>query len=286
MNEQPFSIAIDGGVLHGHRGDGDGLPALLLHGGPGIPDYLDALAAELAPLCSTIRYTQRGTPPSSRVPPYSVETHMGDALAVLDAFEIERAWAVGHSWGGQLALHLAVAHPERLVGIVCIDPLGAFPVFDEYVANFRARIPADEWERVEALDERSEDRSLDAAERQRAGLECHHLLWPHYFADPASAGPDYLDRIGVECHDQTTDSVKAHFERGTLADGLPSCELRALFVHGAADPLPLRCSTETAALMPNASVELLPDCGHFPWLEQPDSVARQVGSLGLEAVER
>lgn len=50
---------------------------------------------------------------------------MADAIAVLDQLGIDRAWAVGHSWGGHLALHLAVSRPDRLLGVVCIDALGA-----------------------------------------------------------------------------------------------------------------------------------------------------------------
>jgi proline iminopeptidase len=271
--EEPFEISVDGVVLAGMRG-GSGSAALLLHGGPGIPDYTGPLAAELAPLVTTIRYTQRGIEPSYPGPPYSVEVHAADALAVLDGHGIERAWLIGHSWGGQLALHLAVSHPERLLGIVCIDPLGAqSDTLDEYRQNFRTRMTAEEWASVEELDARSEDADVSVPERERAALECHHLLWPHYFADPSVAGPDYLNRLGVECADQTSGSIKEHFERRTLAEGLPSVRLPALFVHGENDPLPVRCSTETAALMHDATVELISRCGHFPWLERPGAVA-------------
>ena len=253
---------------------GSGPAALLLHGGPGIPDYTGPLAAELAPLVTTIRYTQRGIEPSDPGPPYSVEVHAADALAVLDEHGIDRAWVVGHSWGGQLALHLALSHPGRLRGIACIDPLGAqSDTLDEYKRNFRARMTADDWASVEELDARSEDAELSVSERERAALECHHLLWPHYFADPGIAGPDYLSHYGVECGEQTSASVKDHFERRTLADGLPSVRIPALFVHGEDDPLPVRCSTETAALMQDATVELVAGCGHFPWLERPGAVA-------------
>jgi pimeloyl-ACP methyl ester carboxylesterase len=94
-------------VLQGHHG-GEGAPALLLHGGAAVPDYMGGCAQLLDGLFETIRYTQRGTPPSEGGPPYTIEAHMADALAVLDLFELERAWAIGDSRGGQLALHLLV----------------------------------------------------------------------------------------------------------------------------------------------------------------------------------
>ena len=117
MTEIPFEVPIPGGVLRGHRAEG-GSPALLLHGGAAVPDYMEGCAAELAGLFSTMRYTQRGTPPSGGRPPYTIETHLADALAVLDSLGVEQAWALGHSWGGHLALHLLVAHPGRLRSIV------------------------------------------------------------------------------------------------------------------------------------------------------------------------
>jgi proline iminopeptidase len=279
VEERQFELSVHGCRLRGAAG-GSGPGALLLHGGPGIPDYTAPLAAELAPLVSTLRYTQRGVDPSDAGPPYSVEVHIRDAIAVLDAHGIDRAWVIGHSWGGQLALHLVVAHPERLLGIVCIDPVGINgDALEEFVQNFATRVPAEDWSRVEELGSRSDDADLSVDERERAALESHHLIWPYYFADPSVAGPDYLTRYGVECAAQTDASVKEHFERRTLVNGLPSARLPALFVHGKDDPLPVRCSTETAALMLDATVELVQDCGHFPWLERPGAVADAVGRL-------
>jgi pimeloyl-ACP methyl ester carboxylesterase len=279
VEERQFEVSVDGCRLRGSAG-GSGPAALLLHGGPGVPDYTAPLAAELALFVTAVRYTQRGVGPSDAGPPYSVEVHTRDAIAVLDANRIDRAWAVGHSWGGQLALHLAVAHPKRLLGIVCIDPLGASgDPLEEFRHNFATRMPAAAWTRAEELDARSEDNDLSVDERERAALESHHVIWPYYFADPSVAGRDYLARYGVECAAQTTASVKEHFERRTLADGLPSARLPALFIHGEDDPLPVRCSTETAALMPDATVALVPDCGHFPWLEHPGAVADAVKPL-------
>ena len=125
MREEPFRVPVEGVELHGHCG-GDGPPALVLHGGAAATDYMDGCVRELDGLLHTIRYQQRGTHPSEADPPYTIEAHVADSVAVLDRLGIGRAWAIGHSWGGHLALHLAVSHQERLFGVVCIDPLGAF----------------------------------------------------------------------------------------------------------------------------------------------------------------
>lgn len=275
MRERPFQVSRLGGALCGHRG-GDGPQALLLHGGPAVPDYTEGAAEELAGFFSTIRYTQRGTPPSTAGPPYSIESHMSDALAVLDAFGVDRAWAIGHSWGGHLALHLLVAHPERLLGVLCIDPLGANgEIFGEFGANLRRGLSAERvarLDKIEALRRRAEATEADLLERAA-------IIWPLFFVDPATAPPQPAERIGVQCSTDTNVSIAEHFERRTLARGLPGARLPALFVHGARDPLPLRSSTETAALIPGAKVETIPDCGHFPWLERPGELRGAVQRL-------
>ena len=271
MREEEFEVAIDGGVLRGHVG-GAGPPALLLHGGAAVPDYLEPLAAELAPLLTTYRYTQRGTPPSSGGPPYSIEAHVEDAVAVLDAFEIPAAWAVGHSWGGHLALHLAVAHQERLLGVVCIDPVGAFrDIFPEQDANLRRGLAR---EAIARLDE-IEARRLEGEVTEAELVERFAIVWPQYFFQRDRVPPS-PEHVGVEASMDVNRSLAEHLERQTLVRGLPDVRVPVLFVHGKRDPTPPRSSIETAKLIPGARVELIPDCGHFPWLERPGEVARHV----------
>jgi pimeloyl-ACP methyl ester carboxylesterase len=271
MEVQSFEVAVDGGVLVGSR-VGSGPPALLLHGGPALPDYTGPCADELADVFSTIRYAQRGVAPSTVAAPYSIEAHVADAVAVLDALGVERAWVVGHSWGGHLALHVAVAHSDRLDGVVCVNPLGArLDVLEEFKENLLRQLPADRRAWVEEVDARDDAGTATKEE----SLEAFATIWPFYFADPAGAPPfPFADRGdgGAE----TWASIMEHAERRTLEHGLPGVPLPALFVHGAADPLPARTSTDTAALMPDASVVLLDGCGHFPWLEQPGELRRVV----------
>src|SRR5690348_2302714 len=37
-----------------------------------------------------------------------------DAMAIMDALDIDRAMLVGHSFGGVIAMHAAVLHPDRI----------------------------------------------------------------------------------------------------------------------------------------------------------------------------
>jgi proline iminopeptidase len=276
MDERTFELAAPDGVsLAGHV-SGKGAPALLLHGGPGLPDYLEPCAEELGVLFTAIRYTQRGVAPSGVRGPYTIEQHMDDALAVLDAFQLEKAWAIGHSWGAHLALHLAVAHPERLLGIICICPLGASDeIMPDFEAALRKPLAPEQIARVDEIDEREAAGEVTEEEL----VEAYSILWPSYFFNPALATKP-LSSIGVECSSETAASITEHFAAKTLELGLPKVRrLPALFVHGIQDPLPLRASLDTAKLIRGAKVARVPQCGHFPWIEQPGFTNRVLRGL-------
>jgi pimeloyl-ACP methyl ester carboxylesterase len=278
MSETPVQIEVDGGVLDGHYG-GVGVPALLLHGGPGLPDYMEGCAAELGRLFTTIRYTQRGVEPTTVGAPYSVESHMADALAVLEAVGLDRAWAIGHSWGGHLALHLAVAFPERLYGVICIGALGApLDVLPEFEEALVGNLSESDRARYDEIEARSEAGEATAEEL----IEQFDLIWPYYFFDPGSAPPPFIRTIGPECSRSTFESIKQHAEAGTLEQGLGQVRVPVLFAHGVNDPLPLRGVVETAKLAPGAKVGRVPRCGHFPWLEQPGFLDRMIRGLIAE----
>ena len=174
-------------MLAGRRA-GSGPPVLLLHGGPGLGfDYLRDLADELAEENDVAWYQQRGQAPSAVEGPFTVAADVGDARRVLDALGWQRAYVVGHSWGGHLALHVAEAMPERLLGVLSVDPLGSvgdgrWPEFDEEI--FR-RTP----ERVRARAREIDELAMAGEADDELALEGMRLVWPAYFADPEHAPP-------------------------------------------------------------------------------------------------
>ena len=182
-----FAAPVPGGVLGGWRA-GTGPRVLLLHGGPGLDfGYMDELAEELGDRFELAAYQQRGLAPSTTEGPFEVAREVADAVAVLDALDWDRAWVVGHSWGGHLLLHLMVAAPQRLQGGLAIDPLGG--VGDGGVAIFEAQIfartPEEDRRRAEELDARA----MAGEGTGEESMESMRLVWPAYFASPDNVPP-------------------------------------------------------------------------------------------------
>lgn len=274
--DRQLDVTVAGGHIRVSE-SGAGTPILLLHGGPGLSDYTFSLATELEDRYRVIRFQQRGLAPSTTEGPFDVERHMSDAIAVLDSLDLERACVVGSSWGGHLAMHLVVAHPERFSGLVPVDPLGA--VGDGGEADLgkllSERVPAELAAQAAQIDELAMA-GEGTAEDALKGLS---LVWPAYFAKPDSAPPMSVTGISLECYARTWDSIHDHLARHTLQERLPSVHLPTVFVLGAQSPIPPEHGLTSAALITGARCQIEQDCGHFLWLEHPGAVRAAVDAV-------
>ena len=272
MAEERFTVSTPAGEIAAWRGGAGAETAVLLHGGPGLEDYLDTLVPFLAGRFRTIRYQQRGVAPTTVEGPATVEAHVEDAVAVIDRAAGGRAWIVGHSWGGHLALHMLVACPERVAGAIVIDALCAdLSVMPEFGAALRAGLDGDALRRYREIDAREEAGEATLAE----SLEAFALVWPQYFADPASAPAFPFTQFDLPGYAATFASISEHAERGTLTEGLPRvpASIPVHFVTGAQSPFPARTTPDTARLIPHATLAPVEGAGHFPWLEAPAGFA-------------
>lgn len=280
MPRQRLEVEVPGGRLVGWV-DGAGQQLLLLHGGPGLSaDYLDGLIPELIPGYQVALYQQRGLSPSTEAGSGTVAEHLSDVRAVLDRLGWQQAYVAGHSWGGYLALHVAATMPARLKGILCIDSVGGagdggLPGFE---ATMTARTPAANRARARELDERA----MRGEGTEREAVESFNLVWPAYFHDPATAPPVLPIRMSVSGYGAGYESMVNEL-RG-LERRLPAISVPVGFVAGAGSPLSAReASQATAARIPGAWVDVVPNAGHFLWMEAPGVVRlaldRLVGSV-------
>ena len=109
--------------------------------------------------------------------PYGPETQVELTMAVLDWLGVERAVLVGHSMGGAVAAATALAHPERVAGLVLVDSAVDMGGPPEWITGV-GRVPGNRtW-----------------------GPWLTHLLMSRgvatlkpFFADPATVTPDVVE---------------------------------------------------------------------------------------------
>ena len=273
VGRAPFSASVPGGEISGWVA-GTGPPVLLLHGGPGLScEYMDPVAAELAPAFQVATFQQRGLSPSTIQGPFTIAQALSDIESVLDHLGWDVAYLLGHSWGGHLAFHAAVSLGDRFLGVLSVDPLGAVGDggLDTFVSELRARLSPDRRERVgelDALTAQGPDANVDA---DALAEESMQLLWPSYFAVPSTAPPAPSLRTSAEAGAGLLIDVFGAFP--ALEAALPSIAVPVGVVVGAESPMPSdEAGLATAARVPGAWSVSVPAAGHFVWLEQPGSV--------------
>ena len=122
-NPEVANSIVAAGIRTNYHDAGRGDPVLLIHGsGPGVSAWanwrlvIPALAERarvIAPDMAGFGFTERRADLR-----YDMDTWVAQALGLMDALGIEQADVVGNSFGGALALALAIRHPRRVRRLV------------------------------------------------------------------------------------------------------------------------------------------------------------------------
>jgi proline iminopeptidase len=249
---------------------GSGPPVVCCHGGPGLWDYLGPLASLIDDASTVIRFDQRGCGRSTDTgSPFTIDQAVDDLDQLRGALGFER-WAVlGHSWGAELAIRYAGAHPDRCTAIVYVAGVGAGDGFQEaFGPEFRRRLGED-LERWATLRNRSR---TDAEEHEFCLLQWRPDFAPH--AD-ATAHAEALWRTrppGTEVNQRANRELSADRATEDLRVVAAGVRSPVTMLFGADDPRPWLASDSLLAALPDAQRFVLADAGHSPWAEQPDAV--------------
>ncbi|HEX5580119.1 MAG TPA: alpha/beta hydrolase [Gemmatimonadaceae bacterium] len=246
---------------------------LVLHGGPGAShDYLLPQMLELAESHELIFYDQRGGGRSRTDDPAPItwRTQVNDLARVIVEFELDPLTILGYSWGGLLALlyaldavrNPALAHPRRLM-LVSPAPISR-ELREQFEAEMaaRQRAPVIQEMRAELAESGLRESDPDAY-RQRA----FELSVAGYFADPRRATNLTPFRVMGKVQQSIWESL-AFFD---LASDLETVRCPGIIVHGRQDPIPMESSRIASRQLGVKLVEL-DDCGHVPYVEQPEKL--------------
>jgi len=275
MERTPFSVATSSGELSGWVA-GERPPVLAIHGGPGMGyEYLDDAVEELATRYQVATFQQRGLAPSTVEGDFTIAEAVSDVAAVLDGLGWQRAHLMGHSWGGHLVFHAALAIPDRLDGVLSVDPLGAVGDggAEAFVTELLGRLSEEDRERARALDEK--DNAGESTPEE--DLEALTLLWPSYFADPASAPP--MPPVRLSQHANRTLWADLQARLPELEAALPAITVPVGVVVGEKSPMPTGAGTDSADRVPGAWSHVEAGAGHFVWHESPGCVVAAMDRL-------
>ncbi|MHB1313720.1 MAG: alpha/beta fold hydrolase [Gemmatimonadaceae bacterium] len=263
------------------HGPADGERLLVLHGGPGAHhDYLLPQMLQLARDRECVFYDQRGGGRSRHDDDRATitwESQVRDCEAVVRELALAPLTLVGYSWGGLLALLYAVqaAHgratpaPARLV---LIDPAPASRASrGAFEAEFTRRQAGPV---VRALREELAGSGLRERDPEAYRQRAFELSVAGYFAHPERAQSLTPFRVTGRVQQSIWESL-GDFD---LIPALRDVRCPALVVHGRQDPIPLESSTAVARAL-GAELVVLDDCGHVPYVEQPDALFGAVRSF-------
>jgi pimeloyl-ACP methyl ester carboxylesterase len=102
------------------------LPVVFVHSLAGNSSQWAKQLEHLRPTRRAVAFDVRGHGQSERPKDgdYSITGMADDIAAVADTLGLARFVLVGHSMGGGVALTYAGAHPERVAGLLLVDPIG------------------------------------------------------------------------------------------------------------------------------------------------------------------
>jgi pimeloyl-ACP methyl ester carboxylesterase len=276
---EPVS-AIDGLAVYTN---GSGQPLLLFpypHGHTMEPMAQGPIAEILARLGRTVvTFDVPGAYRSTREPVGDMDEMIRSADEALDRLGIQGPVdVVGHSMGGLAALAYAIERPERTRRLVLVTSLSGFP------AAARWGFPGSAFR----LHERDYWRIVLWGIRLNAGrgnLALHkrlqNLMERASYHDRALFKPVEIEEDdGEKGVPVRTIWTKNMYTRLSYADRLGDVQAPTLILAGRHDPeAPLACSEELWQGIPDASLVLFEQSGHFPFIEEASLFAQTVDAF-------
>ena len=249
---------------------GEGPPVVCCHGGPGLWDYLGDLAALLDGSHLVVRFDQRGCGRSTSPDgPFTVAQAVDDLERLRQAMGLDR-WAVlGHSWGAELALRYAAAHPDRTTAVACLAGVGAGAAWRQpYIVERNRRLGA-ELPRWQQLGSR---RRTPDEEKEWCLLQWRPDFSPGGDAEGHAAALWRTRPSGTVVNGRANRELAADSANQDLLEVAQHVEAPVILVQGADDPRPWTATDGLLNAMPQARRIVVEQAGHAPWRERPEEV--------------
>ena len=259
---------------------GSGRPLVVVHGGPDFNHrYLLPELDRLAEHCRLVYYDQRGRGRSFAVGAaieVTMQSEVDDLDCVRRRLGLDTFALLGHSWGALLAMEYALAFPEQVSHLIVMNPAPASP-HDAAILRERLRAArsAEQSITISALVSDPGSRPVTSqltppttgsTSPPRFSVRGCSRRWLHGCAETSPRRAS----LRRERSNSASMSRPGTATTTTCSPGSRRSRVPTLVIHGAADLIPVEVARHIAEAIPDARLEVLDDCGHFAYLDQPE----------------
>ncbi len=250
---------------------GEGIPIVIVHGGPGMDhSYMLPQMGKLAKSYKLIFYDQRAMGKLSAdfdTSAMTMNSLVEDLEGIRIAFGIEKMNLLGHSWGGLVAMFYAIRYPGHLQSLILVNTTAASSALrDSSFAIMSLKTSAEDHVAEVRLAQTEGFKKRDPATMAKF----FRLLFRGSFHDKR-----YVDSLSLDF--DSTYSAKSLMVRQLMRDStlrsydihhnLDAIRCPALIIAGADDVVAPGTNEQIHDHIHGSQYILLPDCGHFPFIE-------------------
>jgi haloalkane dehalogenase len=266
---EPHYVELDGLRLH-YVDEGDGDPALLLHGEPTWGYLYRRMIPPLAAVARVIAPDYLGFGRSDkplRADDYSFELHHGSIERLVEALGLRRLTVVVQDWGGPIGLRLAVERPDLVERLVILNTgVGA------------GRAPSAEWLRFRDFVRRV---GTDLVASRLVALSCVSAPEEDVLAGYDAPFPVPESKAGMLAFPEQVPTELGHPSAAAMLrvrDALARWEKPALVLFSDSDPIFSPAHAERlAARIPGAGpAEIVAGAGHFLQEDKGEEIAGRI----------
>ncbi|ADR23211.1 proline iminopeptidase [Marivirga tractuosa] len=259
-------VEVEGGeIWYKVMGEGEGIPILTLHGGPGGTHRYFYQLSPQTDKRSLILFDQLGGGRSDYHNDTTLMTvdHFVEQVKTLkDSLGLEEFYLLGHSWGGALAVEYYLKYPGGIKGMILSSPLISTPRWEADADTLIKTLPEDMQAIIKNANETGE---YDSEEYQKADA----YYWSRFGLRTAK-NEHPLDSVEVTGNGIIYNYMWGPSEfrcTGTLKDfdrteSMRKISVPTLFVTGEYDEARPQTVQSFSDKVPNSEFEIIEGAGH------------------------
>jgi len=283
-------IEVPGGkVWYNIIGEGDKIPILILHGGPGAPGYyLNPLGA-LSTDRPVIFFDQIGCGRSTRemdTSQMNIEFYVNEVKEITKALGLKDFYLYGQSWGTILGAEYYFAHPEGVKGIILASPALSGKLWIRDSKILVKQLP-DSLQQI--IKKNEENKTFDDPEYQKALMvyyERHVACRLPWSADIDSTFVNLGEPVYVHMNGPSEFTFTGTMQHYDATERLHNIKIPSLFICGEFDEARPETTEYYASLVPNSKFAVIKGAAHMTMQDNPEQDLFEIKSFINEIEEK